>query len=79
MEQGVLIMKFNYNGLWKILIDKNMKKKDLMDKTGISPTTISKMVKGEPVSLAVLGKICSELDSDIGDIITIEKIIMEDN
>lgn len=70
-------MKFNYNVLWKILIYKNMKKKDLMDKTGISPTTISKMVKGEAVSLAVLGKICQELDSDIGDVITIEKFMME--
>lgn len=54
-----------------------MKKKELMDKTGISPTTISKMVKGEAVSLAVLGKICQELDSDIGDVITIEKFMME--
>lgn len=71
-------MKFNYNGLWKILIDKNMKK-DLMDETGISPTTISKMVKGEAVSLVVLGKICRELDSDIRDIITIGKFILEDN
>lgn len=70
-------MKFNYNVLWKILIYKNMKKKELMDKTGISPTTISKMVKGEAVSLAVLGKICQELDSDIGDVITIEKFMME--
>ena len=71
-------MKFNYNGLWKILIDKNMKK-NLMDETGISPTTISKMVKGEAVSLVVLGKICRELDSDIRDIITIGKFILEDN
>ena len=70
-------MKFNYNVLWKILIYKNMKKKDLMDKTGLSPTTISKIVKGEAVSLAVLGKICQELDSDIGDVITIEKFMME--
>ncbi len=50
-----------------------------MDKTGISPTTISKMVKGESVFLGLLGKICRELDSDIGDIITIEKFYLEDN
>ena len=72
-------MKFNYNVSWKIIIDKNKKKKDLMNKTGISPTTISKMVKGESVFLGLLGKICRELDSDIGDIITIEKFILEDN
>lgn len=38
-------MKFNYNGLWKTLIDKNMKKKDLVEKTGISLTTISKILR----------------------------------
>ncbi len=54
-------MKFNYNGLWKLLIDKNMKKKDLIDGTGLSPTTISKMVRGDAVSLSVIGKICEEL------------------
>lgn len=66
-------MKFNYNGLWKALIDNNMKKKDLIDKTGISPTTISKMVRGEGVSLTVIGKICEALDTDIGDVICLEK------
>jgi conserved domain protein len=70
-------MKFNYNGLWKLLIDKNMKK-DLIDETGISPTTISKMVRGDAVSLSVVGKICEELDADVGDLICIEKDIEED-
>ena len=64
-------MKFNYNGLWKVLIDKNMKKKDLIAVTGISPTTISKMTKGEGVSLMVLGKICNVLGTNIGDLISI--------
>ncbi|HGK7334676.1 helix-turn-helix transcriptional regulator [Peptostreptococcus porci] len=71
-------MKFNYNGLWKTLIDKNMKKKDLIDRTGISPTTISKMVRGEAVSLSVIGKICLELGTDIGDLICIDKTAEED-
>ena len=66
-------MKFNYSGLWKALIDNNMKKKDLVEKTGISPTTISKMVRGDAVSLTVIGKICEELDTDLGDLISIEK------
>ncbi|CAW99762.1 TPA: helix-turn-helix transcriptional regulator [Streptococcus equi subsp. zooepidemicus] len=66
-------MKFNYNGLWKLLIDNKMKKKDLIGKTGISPTTVSKMVKGEAVSLSILGKICDELGADIGDLICIDK------
>ena len=71
-------MKFNYNGLWNTLIDKNMKKKDLTDRTSVSPTTISKMVRGDAVSLTVIGKICKELDADIGDLICIEKDVKED-
>ena len=71
-------MKFNYNGLWKTLIDKNMKKKDLTDRTSVSPTTIYKMVRGDAVSLTVIGKICKELDADIGDLICIEKDVKED-
>lgn len=55
-----------------------MKKKDLIYKTGVSPTTISKMVKGEAVSLTIIGKICRELGTDIGDLICIEKSIGED-
>ena len=71
-------MKYNYNGLWKILIDKNMKKKDLIDVTGISPTTISKMVKGEALSLSVIGKICEELNTDIGNLVSLEHDISEE-
>jgi DNA-binding Xre family transcriptional regulator len=70
-------MKFNYNGLWKLLIDKNMIKKDLMKKTGISPSTVSKMTKGEPVNMQILWKICTELDSDIGDLVCIDKSVKE--
>lgn len=78
MEYGEIKMKFNYNGIWKVLIDKNMKKKDLIDRTGVSPTTISKMVRGEAVSLSVIGKICEELGTDIGDLICIDKNAEED-
>lgn len=71
-------MEFNYNGLWKILIDKNMKKKDLIENIGISPTTISKMTKGEAISLSVLGKICKSLNADIGDVVNLIKTDVED-
>lgn len=71
-------MKFSYNGLWKVLIDKNMKKKELIAKTGISPTTISKMVRGDAVSLTIIGKICVELGTDIADLICIDKDFKED-
>lgn len=70
-------MKFNYNGLWKLLIDKGMMKKDLMEKTGISPSTVAKMTKGEPVNMQILWKICNELDSDVGDLVCIDKSVGE--
>ena len=49
-------MKLSYNGLWKILIDKKMNKTDLKDMFGLSPSTISKMAKGENVSLDIIKK-----------------------
>lgn len=62
-------MSISYNGLWKMLIDKNLKKVDLIERLKISSSTIAKMTKNEVVSLRVLEKICRELDCDFGDII----------
>lgn len=66
-------MAISYNGLWKLLIDKNMKKIDLMNRVEISSSTVAKMTNGEYVSLKVLEKICTELDCDFGDIVHHEK------
>ena len=66
-------MKTSYNNLWKMLIDRNMQKKDLIDKLGISSTTIAKMGKGDKVSLDVLERICAYFDCNIGDVISFEK------
>lgn len=66
-------MAVSYNGLWKLLIDKNMKKMDLIEKVGISSSTLAKMSKGETVSMTILEKICDKLDCDFGDIINYEK------
>jgi len=66
-------MAVSYNGLWKLLIDKNMKKIDLVYNLGISSSTIAKMTKCEAVSMNILEKICDELDCDFGDIIHYEK------
>ena len=63
-------MTVSYNGLWKILIDKNMKKVDLLKAAGISSSTLAKMGKGEPVSMEVLGRICENLNCDLGDIVS---------
>ena len=62
-------MAISYSGLWKLLIDKNLKKVDLIERLEISSSTIAKMTKNEAVSLRVLEKICRELDCDFGDII----------
>ncbi len=66
-------MSVSYNGLWKLLIDKNMKKIDLMERVDISSSTVAKRTKGEAVSLKILEKICDELDCDFGDLIHYEK------
>lgn len=71
-------MKLTYNGLWKILIDNNMQKKDLIDKMGISSTTIAKMGKGEKVSLDVIEKICDYFNCNVGDVISFEKELKAD-
>lgn len=66
-------MGISYNGLWKLLIDKNMKKMDLVEEVGISSSTLAKLSKGEAVSMAVLEKLCQNLDCDFGDIVHYEK------
>lgn len=70
-------MAVSYNGLWKLLIDKKMKKVDMMNQVGISSSTVAKMTNGELVSMKVLGKICAELDCDFGDIVHYEKEIKD--
>lgn len=65
-----MAMTVSYNGLWKLLIDHNMKKMDLVDKMGISTSTLAKMGKGEPVSMQILAKICDKLNCDIGDLVS---------
>ena len=66
-------MQFSYNKLWKLLIDKNMMKKDLIAKTSITSSTIAKMGKNKAVSMEVLGKICLAMDCNIGDIVDVVK------
>lgn len=66
-------MKANYNGLWKILIDKNMNKKELTKVCELSPATVSKMGRGEFVSMDVLYRIGKKLDVDFGDMVSILK------
>ena len=64
-------MAVSYKKLWKLLIDKDIKKKDLSAMAGVSPATITKMGKNGHVTTEVLIKICTALDCRIDDIIDI--------
>lgn len=61
-------MAISYKKLWKLLIDKDMLKKDLQKKAGISSASITKLGKNENVNTDILEKICKALDCDISDI-----------
>ena len=62
-------MAFTYKPLWKLLIDKEMNKKELMQATGISKSTIDKMGRGEFVSLEVIDRICNYFDCRVEDVV----------
>lgn len=62
-------MKISYKKLWKLLIDKDMMKKDLQKEAGISWATMTKMSKGETVSTEVLMKVCKVLHCNVGDVV----------
>ena len=64
-------MAISYKKLWKMLIDKDMKKKDLETKAGISHYTINKLNRGENITTDVLAKICLTLDCTVDDIMEI--------
>ncbi len=67
-------MAVSYKKLWKLLIDKDMKKKDLRLATGMTTTALAKLGKNEPVNLEILLKICKVLKCDISDIMEIVEI-----
>ena len=64
-------MAVSYKKLWKLLIDKDMKKKDLCIKAGISPASVSKMGKNGHVTTEILLKICTALNCQVEDIMEI--------
>ena len=64
-------MAVSYKKLWKLLIDKDIKKKDLSSMACVSPATITKMGKGGHVTTEVLAKICTALECKMDDIMEI--------
>ena len=63
-------MAVSYNKRWKLLVDKKMSKADLRKAADVAPNTMTKLRRDEPVTLAILGKICNVLECDYGDIMT---------
>ena len=63
-------MAVSYNKLWKLLVDRKMSKADLRKAADVAPNTMTKLRRDEPVTLAILGKICNVLQCDYGDIMT---------
>lgn len=61
-------MSVSYNKLWKLLVDKKMSKADLRKASGVSPNTMTKLRRDEPVMLNVLDKICETLGCNYGDV-----------
>ena len=69
----------DYKKLWKLLIDKNIKKKtDLIPMAGISTNILAKMNKGEYVSMESIQKVCKALKCDVGDICVVNEVIQQD-
>ena len=64
-------MAISYNRLWKLLIDRKMKKKDLVEVAGVSWSTIVKMGRNEHVSTDILVRICTALECDMHEVIEI--------
>ena len=64
-------MAISYLKLWKLLLDKKMKKTDLLTIADISTTTLAKLSKDQPVSMEVMGRLCMSLSCDIGDVMEI--------
>ncbi len=65
----VSIMKASYKKLWKLLVDLDMSKSDLHKASGLSSSTMTKLRKGEDVSMEALRKICVALNCNISDIV----------
>ena len=64
-------MSVSYKKLWKILIDREIKKKDLIKSSGISTASMAKLGRNENITTEVLAKVCNALKVDIGDIMEV--------
>jgi len=72
-------MAYSYKKLWKLLIDKDMNKVALRDSIDITPATLAKLSKNQPVNMDILARICKELKCNIGDIVDYISDVEEKN
>ncbi len=72
-------MQISYKKLWKLLIDKDLKKKDLCEMAGISSASMAKLGKNENISTSIILRICQALDCDTSEIMEIETEECEKN
>lgn len=71
-------MQLSYKKLWKLLIDRDLKKKDLSEMANVSSTCIAKLGRNENVNTNILIKICAALECDISDIVELTESTSED-
>ena len=67
--KGVIELGFTYKPLWKLLIDKEMSKKQLMEETNISKSTMDKMGRGEQVSMEIIDRLCNYFECKVENVI----------
>lgn len=72
-------MPFSYKGLWKFLVSNEMKKMDLMEKTGLTSSAMARLGKNKPVNMDALERICVALKCDIGNVVKIASSRDADN
>ena len=70
-------MKISYLKLWKLLLDKRLKKTDLLKLADISTTTLAKLSKDQSVGMDVMARICTALSCDISDIAEMVPVVVE--
>lgn len=71
LEKDNIAMALCYKNLWKLLIDRDMTRRDLHRITGVSHATLAKMSKGENVSASILDRICTGLGCQIEDVVKV--------
>lgn len=77
MQESGVTMAISYKKLWKLLIDRDLKKKDLQQMSGVSAASITKLGRNENVNTEIIEKICLALNCDVEEIMEIKNNTMD--